>query len=546
MTHLNVINSNFIAMLLLILVCITSCSNAGAQKKDIGGLIQANTQANTHANILMETKANIQNKANPMTDLEVPAAEKRLSAKQVEKDIALAKEAYERVHPGYTRYAKASEMNAAWQAIVDSARANKGMSVGNLYLAVQKTLTLIHCDHTKANLPKTMVEARKRQPVYLPFRWVWLEERAFITRLGESNLSSVSVNDEILEIDGRSIQSMVAEVLPYIPYDGHTHWSRNAGVAESLEFTGGAIDHFGTLLWSNQPTAEITVKTRAGKVKSIQVERINYKQWIDLAGKNASRQNFKDAVTFERVGEKAAYLKIDTFVNYRKPVKPDSIYNPIFKAIQDEGRNALILDLRQNGGGSSDASLGLFANLISEPIQAKIEMRVNTLDFDGIRQHLWTWDKRALNPNRLGFSKNDDNTYSLRSFVTDEMDTIEPAKYAFKGQIIALTSQSNSSGSTNLLANLQPRDNVTLVGEKTGGSAEGPTAGVLFTLTLPESKITTRIPFFRYRNNVENFEMGLGVTPDVKAAMTAEAYLSGEDPALKRALTIAEKANASM
>jgi len=124
---------------------------------------------------------------------------------------------------------------------------------------------------------------------------------------------------------------LAEQVLPYIPYDGHTNWSRLSEVAESLEFKGVALDHFGALLWDIDPTAELIVKTQGGEIKTMQVQRINYQQWVSLDGNNTRVQNFKDAVKLERIGENIAYLRIDTFVNYRQPVDPNDIYDPILK-----------------------------------------------------------------------------------------------------------------------------------------------------------------------------------------------------------------------
>jgi C-terminal processing protease CtpA/Prc len=231
-----------------------------------------------------------------------------------------------------------------------------------------------------------------------------------------------------------------------------------------------------------------------------------------------------------------ACLRIDTFVNYRQPVAPHTIYNPIFKYIKNEKLRILILDLRNNGGGSTDASQGLLANLITQKIPYKLDMYVNTLEFDDLRPHLSSWDEYALNPWRIAFSKNDNGSYSLRSWFTHDLDIVMPAKYAFDGKIIALTSNNNSSGSTNLLSVIHSTGRATLVGEKTGGSAEGPTAGVLFTLKLPESKITTRIPFFQYKNNVNSFTKGMGMLPDIEAPMTVKAFLASKDPAFEAAL----------
>ncbi len=456
-----------------------------------------------------------------------------LSVQQITQDVTLAKEAYERLHPGYTRYANSEQMNQAWEDIIARASEQQGMALGQFYLAIQKTLTLIRCDHTKANLPASLLQERDTSPLYLPFRWEWIDNRAFVTQPMEG--MALERMEEILAIDDQPIGQLVEQVLPFIPYDGFTEWSRLSGVTESLEFKGGAVDHFGVFLWEVSPQVRLTVRGLMGEVRSLTTGRINHKQWAEL-GKQANQAgNFKDAVTFKRIGERHAYLRIDTFVNYREPVSPAEVYDPVFKALRDEKRDILILDLRNNGGGSTDASMGLLSNLILKPTRAKKDMRAKTLDLDGLREHLWTWDERAMDPWRLAFSKNDDDTYSLRSWFTDDLDTIKPAKYAFSGKVIALTSAANSSGSTNLLSNIQDEGRAVLVGDKTGGSAEGPTAGLLFTLTLPASKITTRIPYFRYYNNISNFQEGMGVVPDIKVRMTAEAFLQGQDPALMKA-----------
>ena len=466
-------------------------------------------------------------------------AKRLLSAEQVRKDVALAKEAYERVHPGYTRYATQPELDQAWTAITQQADSQGGLSVGDLYLQVQTALVTIRCDHTKAELPQALRESRKTGSVYLPFLWQVIEGRGFVSSASED--LALAYGDEILSIDGRTLADTIAAVEGFIPVDGYTHWARRGGISQSLEFMGGAVDHFGALLWDVPAVAKLTVRGADGDLRQVEVQRVGHTAWTQLLASSGAARDFKDAITFERVGDKAAYLRVDTFVNYRNPVKPGKIYDPVFKALRKEGRDTLILDLRNNGGGSSDASQGLVKRLIPQKMQFKTDMRVATLDLDGLREHLWTWDKRALNPNPLGFKKNEDGTYSLRSLLTDEMDTLKPHRFAFQGRLIILTSTNNSSGSTNLISVLKDLPNTTLVGERTGGNPEGPTAGVLFTLTLPESGIKTRLPFFRYTNNVTNVEPGMGVTPDVLAPMTVAAFLAQQDPAYDAALEIAGK-----
>ena len=72
------------------------------------------------------------------------------------------------------------------------------------------------------------------------------------------------------------------------------------------------------------------------------------------------------------------------------------------------------------------------------------------------------------------------------------------------------------------LAKLQDLGRATIIGEETGGSAEGPTANVLFFLKLPNSKIVARLPAQRVYNDVDNFRPGYGVSPDIAVQTTLQ------------------------
>ncbi|MEM7780803.1 MAG: S41 family peptidase [Pseudomonadota bacterium] len=468
-------------------------------------------------------------------------AKRWLSPDQVASDMALAEEAYSRIHPGYTRYASVEEMRNAWASIVMQAETDGGMAVGDLYLAVQLALTNIRCDHTKAELPRALRDARIGQPLYLPFRWELIEGRGIIANPGQG--TGLVRGDEILAIDGRELSLIAERIAGFIPVDGNTLWARTGQIAQSREFMGGGVDHFGMLLWGAPAQAELTIRSANGEERAVTVDRIAFADWSAMG--EMSRVNFTDAVRFERLGKDTGYLSVDTFVNYRRPIDPHTVLAPVFEAMADEGRNRLILDLRKNGGGSTDAAHALASYLIPEAMQLKRDMRVATLDLDGLRENLTTWDQRALNPDPRGFIANPDGTYTLRDGIADDTAIVMPADAAFGGELIILTSTANSSGSTNMIAILAQQERTTLIGEPTGGSAEGPTAGILFTLTLPESGIRTRIPLFRYRNNVSAFEEGLGIVPDIVAPITVSDFRSGTDRALDLAKALPKPQPAS-
>jgi C-terminal processing protease CtpA/Prc len=165
---------------------------------------------------------------------------------------------------------------------------------------------------------------------------------------------------------------------------------------------------------------------------------------------------------------------------------------------------------------------------------------MRTLDHSGYAEHMSTWDKRAINPNRMGFRKTAEGEYALRGLFTDDTDTIRPARSAFRGDLVVLTSRDNSSGSTNLISALRHQRPLTLVGEATGGNPMGPTAGSIFFLKLPESGFTLRLPAFRYRVNSGQVEDGVGLVPDVAAPDTVASLRAGTDPAMDAARAVVE------
>lgn len=456
-----------------------------------------------------------------------------LSAAQIERDVNLAKEAFTRIHPGYDRFTEQATLTAAWDDII--ARSKSGMTMGEFYLDMSETLAKIRCDHTKAELPSPLKTERKTAPVYLPFAWTIIGDRAIVTNAGTA--SNLQKGDEILTIDGRTIVELQTALHKYIPVDGYNDHIKNTAMTDGSEHMGGAVDHFGAFLFDPQETALINVKSAEGEAKQITVNRVGYdvRRKALVIDKNT---DFPNSVTYQSWGDKAAYLRIDSFVNYRDPVKPGKILDPIFEQLEAEGRDKLVLDLRENGGGSTDVSQKLFSYFIDTPTQMKKAAIVKTLNMDGIRDYLWTWDKKALNPSKIAFTKTETGEYALRPFFYDDVKKVKPSKHGFDGELIILTSRTNSSGSTNFTSVIQAQRDVTLIGEKTGGNPAGPTAGTIFFMTLPESKMRLRLPAIRYENNVETFVKGQGLVPDISVPTTIEDIRNGNDPALEIAKRI--------
>lgn len=453
-------------------------------------------------------------------------------------DIALARQALEMIHPGYDRYEGWQQRAGQWDAL--SRQAETGMSREDFYLGLSLILADIRCEHTKAELPDALEALRDTQPVYLPFRFVTFDRRMYVDHPGETGLVR---GTEILTLDGVSAYDRLAAVEPYLPVDGYTEHVRRIEMARTGEFMGSGFDHFDPLINPDDDSVTLTYRTPDGETGEITAGRLTFPQFLQLGSDGRRYRNFSEPgmVTTEILAEGVARLNVETFVNYRTPVDPDAVYGPVFEQLSADGIDTLIVDLRRNGGGSTDAQQGLMRHLIREPVTPIAELRVDAIEFGEVREHLSTWDQNALNPPARAFTQAADGTYRINPVLVDGAHPLMPAEHAFQGEIIILTGPTNASGATQIIGALREAANVTLVGEATGGAQTGPTAGVIFFLTLPKSEIVVRVPWQWAIPDITDADPRRGFQPDIYAPDTFESWNAGLDPALEAALAAATR-----
>ncbi|MEO1554576.1 MAG: S41 family peptidase, partial [Pseudomonadota bacterium] len=252
----------------------------------------------------------------------------------------------------------------------------------------------------------------------------------------------------------------------------------------------------------------------------------------------ARRRNFSDpdALTVRYLDEKTAYLSVNTFVNYRTPVDPIAVFEPIFREFKARGVERLILDNRNNGGGSTDVKNGLLAHLMETDFRGSKAIFVKTIDVSAFKPHLQTWEPMALNPPTEAFDQQENGWYAIKPEMMPELQAIEASPHRFAGELILLTSHANASGATQMTGLLKSRPNTRLVGEVTGGTQRGPNGGVIYFLTLPNSEFVIRIPWQFWQSSIENPVHGQGYSPDINVPDDYETWLAGEDTVLAAAL----------
>jgi hypothetical protein len=458
----------------------------------------------------------------------------RLSPAALTRDIDLLARAIQEVHSGTNRYMPARVMDTAFARL--RRRAEQPMTEIQFYRDVALLLAQMRCNHTKAELSPTLQTFRESAATHLPVQVQVVEDRILVRR---SASGRITAGTEITAINGVSAADVLKAIGRYSAVDGFTDFARAELFGSDSDLMGADLDHYWPVEYGFASTFVLALRDRAGRTRTDTLPAITYRDWQRLSGDTVD-VDVRNGTSWRMLDDTTALLTVRSFVNYRQPVKVDSLYAVLLNAIRGAGARHLIVDLRENGGGSDDASNGLLRHLISAPLQPYRAIRRRTIRVDSAFADAFdTWgDRRPLfSPPASSFTELPDGWFAERGATA----TLAPAAAAFSGRVSLLTSRANSSGSTMLLAVLQQAGRtdgrIRLVGEETGGSAEGPTAGQILFLKLPSSGVRVRIPLKRTDVNVDPSMPGMGVLPDIDATATVADVRAGVDRALLVART---------
>lgn len=459
-----------------------------------------------------------------------------LSPDAMQRDLDILLAALEEMHPGLTRYQSREALEAAMVRLAAFAQVPRDELA--FYRAISLFLAGLRCDHTKAEYSPALENWRNEQASHLPFRFKLFAASSAGTGGARMLVSSsdaaqpLPMGAEILSINGRSVTELVRTLGEAVAIDGFTEPVRLSKLAYDSDLMGSNFEHYYPAFFGFPDAWQVRWRAQDGAPpQTSRLKPINFRQWQKLPSGTRYRDDFYAGISWRLAG-KQALLKINTFVNYRNPVDARALLSGYFKMANERGVQHLVIDLRDSGGGSNDAVLALAAHLLPEPFTWTRRMSVTRLNAGPWVRHTERWDGSAgeYSLPEAQWQKQTDGLWDrLQDAETLPLNPAQPAPDRFSGRVTVLIGPANNSGATMLIAKLKDAGRVTLVGEATGGSAEGPTAGNLLFLRLPESRILVRVPLIFSRMNIASFEPGLGVRPDVAVVQTVEDFRAGRD-----------------
>jgi len=434
-------------------------------------------------------------------------ASQLLSPEKTRRDLALLAEAFEALHPGLHRYQTPMEFRAR----VDSLHQWFGepRSRGETYLALARLTAALRCSHTYLNFWNQSRETKQwllAGANKLPFTFFLDEGDRWVVLRSAVPGGSVLPGDTILAINDRPTPQLIAELLPAVRGDGDNDGKRRSLLELQDRKLHETMDALLPLVMPPSGGGYRVTVRRGARDTTLSVATVS------AAARKATalpplpvRSNTE--LTFDGT---IAILRVDGF---EFESGWERYLRATFDRLRETKSTALVLDLRENEGGSDEGALQLLRYLIKAPLPMPAMQQVVAYDTvrAALRPFLQTWDNDFYD-RRGKVRARSDGRYDLTA-KSGWPAVVQPMGNPFAGRIVVLTGPVNSSASHTLIRLLRGQPGVTLVGAPTGGSLRASTGGNLFFLRLPESGLEVDLPLIGYEWGSD--QPSGGVTPDV-------------------------------
>ena len=454
----------------------------------------------------------------------------RLSAKDLQADVAVLRRAYETLHPGLYRYNTPEQMDRAFRDL--AAEFQQDRTLAEAYLAFSVFAAKVKCGHTYPNFynQTDAIQDALFRAGRVPFYFRWLDGRMIVTKSFATD-PRLRAGTEVLSIDGHPADAILKRLMTVARADG----SNDAKRVSYLEVQGTdryeAFDIYFPLFFpSPDPRMTLRVRGPQGQEETtIQVQPLTDEQRLaPIKALEEARSTDTPVWEFRLLDGGMAYLRMPTWALYDSKWDWKSFLGQTFESLVKSRSTDLVIDLRGNEGGLGVGDV-ILSHLITKDLpEQSLTRKVRYRKVpDDLVPYLDTWDPSfkdwgaaAVDP-KEGF-------YRLTRYDNDERGSvIKPALPTFQGRVWVLVGAANSSATFEFAQEVQKNRLGTLVGQPTGGNQRGINGGAFFFLRLPNSKIELDLPLIATFPDGDRPDAGL--EPEIKITPTVEDIALGRD-----------------
>ena len=393
---------------------------------------------------------------------------------------------------------------------------------------LRQTLMPLRCGHTTAIPSRAFYKYyRDAKPKPLFPLQIYARPEGVYVRYNGSSDTSIAVGDRILTVNQEYVYNLSRSILDFLPGDGYHnsfkqfHLSLNFPTyylflkGPGYSYETGLIDSAGIF------STHVLSLRSSGKATTRQKPFRSFRIW--------KSDRFKHLGVLVR-NPNVAILKIEGFGGSEK------WYASAFEMLEKKKIQSLVLDLRGNSGGSLFNANTLLTYLLADTFSLRFERVNQPIRLDGhsdmsfaMRFTINAFKWFPSSTKRISPTCERQGNWLVNRF------RFQPARHhRFAGKVIVLMDGGTFSAASLVAAAIRKHQRGLLMGEESGGAAEGSNAMVMPTLTLPRSKMRVTLPLYHINHEMNGLTAFRGLLPDRILGPDIELIIQGVDAELEQ------------
>ena len=446
------------------------------------------------------------------------SADKKYPKEKLQEDYTLLRNILEKKHPSLYWYTSKDSMDYYF----DEGFKNISDSMTELQFGWKILAPLtnkIHCGHTSFSMSKGWNKfiRNKRIPSFPLYLKIWKDTMVVTANVNRRD-SVIKRGMLITSINGMRNQDMINKMFGYLVQDGYEDNVNYIRLSTGFPFFHRNI--FG--IYKNYSVQYIDSLGREKKttlslfgLTEDTLKKI--RNFPPIKQKHLTRKEKLENVRALTTKDGISTMTINTFAggNHLK-----SFFRRSFRSIKKNNIQNVIIDIRANGGGDISNYVSLAKYIRNTSFKVADTAVAISKSFAPYTKYI-----KSGFFNNIGLflltKKGSDGRYHFGYW---EKHKIKPRdKDHYTGNVYVLTNGLTFSASSLFCNAVKGQNNVTLVGENTGGGWHGNNGIMIPDITLPNTKLRVRLPTFRLvqYNHVE--KTGTGVVPDIYVGPTVES-----------------------
>ncbi|WP_343614314.1 S41 family peptidase [Flavobacterium sp.] len=472
-------------------------------------------------------------------------------SEKLKQDLNIFKEIREKANSGLYKYRTKQQIDSIYSwAFSQLDEPKELIEFYKILLQITDFEGSLHNDTT---LPDDFEKKRSLGNIFFPYPVKLISKKLIIN----FENSEIPLGSQIHNINGKETQKLLSSLYKYYTTDGYNITGKSIGIggsfAKYFEMEYGPQKSFLVEYSLPNQTQKLT-KTIASVSNEIRKE--NFKKRFSLPMDSLQYARAKDKYSFKVISPNSALLSVHTFVIGRNA--KDKIHIAYKKYLdscfqylsQHSEIQNLIVDIRNNGGGTDPNDILTFSYLTQKPYRENASAYVNfqKIPFANYLVYEET-DAKKQQEERKDFE--DELLEEFPKLLNEKYPqdkkfnpVLQPDKNTFKGQIYLLISPRIASAGSLFAALVAGNTNAIVIGEETMGGYFGHNGHTPIEYELPNTKIKTQFSIVNLEQDVPqktNQVFGRGIIPDHEISQTFEDFMQNKDTQFEYTLKLIDK-----